>query len=73
MEAEATDSYGNIISNSSYAWITGGAVEDNNYPSLEIITDKKLYSYGDKAKILILPIQIANFLNPLSSNLLFSA
>jgi len=50
--AEATDSFNNCISVYDTSWVYG-SVAGEDYPALEIITDKFLYSYGDNAKILI--------------------
>lgn len=52
IKVKSEDSYGNEISYSDSAWVYGGPGR-NDYPSLEIITDKSLYQYGDVAKIMI--------------------
>jgi len=52
VEVRGTDSYGNVISSSNSSWISGSDY-GGDYPSLDIITDKNLYSPGDTAKILI--------------------
>jgi uncharacterized protein YfaS (alpha-2-macroglobulin family) len=58
--AKGTDSYGNVISSSDSSWISGSDY-GGDYPSLDIITDKNLYSPGDTAKILI---NSSNLLEP---------
>jgi len=51
--ANVTDEEGFANSSYSGAWVSGSESYAYKYPSLEIITDKKVYKAGDKAKILI--------------------
>lgn len=53
----ATDSRGNEIVSSNYVWSTGEIEDgssDPNMQGLDIVLDKKTYSAGDKARVLIL-------------------
>lgn len=56
VEAQGTDTAGNIIRSSTFMWVSGGEFvnwRQENNDRLELVTDKREYNVGDVATVLI--------------------